>query len=69
MRKTNLRSLVEGNEIFNFELKWKPRNGTSIDVLSHYVVKHYYEKMPKGTLLQRPLLLITCKTIGLNIFL
>ena len=29
------------NEIFNFNLEQKPRNGAFIDALAHYVVRHY----------------------------
>ena len=29
------------NEIFNFNLEQKPRNGALIDALAHYVVRHY----------------------------
>lgn len=31
------------NEIFNFNLEQKPRNGAFIDALAHYVVRHYYD--------------------------
>ena len=31
------------NEIFNFELERKPRNGAFIEALAHYVVRHYYD--------------------------
>jgi len=31
------------NEIFNFGLEQKPRNGAFIDALAHYVVRHYYD--------------------------